>query len=244
MNSLILCEGKTDAILLGFYLTRTCGWETTKNIVKGKPTFKNMKKNQFTRWYENNGNFLLIFAVGGKNNFGNVLDEYILPILSYPIEDSFQKIAIISDRDNDDAKSALKNHEILFKEINISAVGKQWTNARFLTSFKEERIIQTLSIVIPTDKQGALEVVLLEVLCEDEYNGIIVEKCREFVDHIQPNAKKYISTDRLVLKAHLSVVFAVISPEKFFEFIGELLREVPWEKSQILKDCFGELWVI
>ncbi len=26
MNRLILCEGKTDAVLLSYYLEKTCGW--------------------------------------------------------------------------------------------------------------------------------------------------------------------------------------------------------------------------
>ena len=35
MNRLILCEGKTDAILLSYYLGKTCGWEFCKNAPKG-----------------------------------------------------------------------------------------------------------------------------------------------------------------------------------------------------------------
>jgi len=244
MNNLILCEGKTDAILLGYYLMRACGWESTRSVGKNKPSFKGLMRNQYTHWYKKGDDFLLIFAVGGKDNFGNILNEYIVPILNYPIEDSFQKIALISDKDNENTDDALKIHEKLFNDINISAISEQWTSARFHTSFGEERELLTLSVIIPADKQGALETVLIDALCEDMYNKVIVEKCIAFVDTIKLDADKYISTDRLVLKAYLSVIFAVMSPEKIFDFIGELLCEVPWEKSQTLRKCFGELWVI
>jgi len=33
MNKMILCEGKTDAILLSYYLKKTCGW-THRNAPK------------------------------------------------------------------------------------------------------------------------------------------------------------------------------------------------------------------
>ena len=44
--------------------------------------------------------------------------------------------------------------------------------------------------------------------------------------------------DRLALKAHLSSVFAVISPEKVFSYLDVIIKEVPWEKSETLRNCF------
>ena len=35
MNNLILCEGETDAILLSYYLQRTCGWRFVKKSPPG-----------------------------------------------------------------------------------------------------------------------------------------------------------------------------------------------------------------
>ena len=35
MNRLILCEGKTDAILLGYYLMKTDGWELERKPPSG-----------------------------------------------------------------------------------------------------------------------------------------------------------------------------------------------------------------
>jgi hypothetical protein len=38
MNSIILCEGKTDAILLGYYLMRVCGYAHIEEKINEKIT--------------------------------------------------------------------------------------------------------------------------------------------------------------------------------------------------------------
>ena len=242
MNNLILCEGTTDAILIGVYLERTCHWESVKSTPGGKPIFAGLKRNQYAHWYKRGKDYLLVFAVGGKDNFSNGIDTYILPILrEYPHEDIFHRIAIVCDRDKSDEKDILLHHEKYFQEIKIKAENNRWTSSSFSNSFGEQTDIMTLSVIIPTDKQGALETVLLEALSEDTYDKVIVNKSKSFIDYIKPSAKKYISTDRLIPKAYLSVVFAVMSPEMVFGTIGRLLKEVHWEKSTTLRECFNEL---
>jgi hypothetical protein len=244
MNNLILCEGKTDAILISYYLKRTCGWVECRNNHNPNVDldFKALEKNQYAYWYKRSNDYLLIFGVGGNANFGNAINEYILEVLNgYPEEESFNKVAIISDKDNSETDSVLDKHREYFNGIIVNAKENQWTKNSFLNSFEQKINIQTLSIVIPTNKQGALETVLLDAISEDAYDKVIVNKSKTFIDLIRKNAEKYISTDRLALKAHLSAVFAVMSPEKTFDFVDELMQSVEWEKYQVLKECFGEL---
>lgn len=76
MNKVILCEGETDAILLSYYLGKVAGWKYNR---KG-PENLNIQadtSNQSVNWYKNNENFLLICAVGGKDNFKNFFDKKI-----------------------------------------------------------------------------------------------------------------------------------------------------------------------
>lgn len=67
MNKLILCEGETDAILLSYYLEKVAGWKYSKkrpiDIVK-------KQENESVNWYKKDKDYLLICAVGGKDNFG------------------------------------------------------------------------------------------------------------------------------------------------------------------------------
>ena len=69
MNKLILCEGKTDAILLSYYLEKVAGWKYTTKSPSGLK-FKISNENESMNWYRKDQDYLLICSVGGKSNFG------------------------------------------------------------------------------------------------------------------------------------------------------------------------------
>lgn len=69
MNKLILCEGKTDAILLSYYLGKTAGWKFDRKGPKGL-NFQRSNSNESLSWYKKGDDYLLICGVGGKDNFG------------------------------------------------------------------------------------------------------------------------------------------------------------------------------
>ena len=101
--------------------------------------------------------------------------------------------------------------------------------------------IQKLDVylkVIPVDSQGALENVLIDSISEIENNSIVVNKTCDFVDNIRNDAKKYLTSDRLVLKAKLGTLLAIISPQKVFTIIDELIKTVDWKKSEKIINTF------
>ena len=67
MNKLILCEGATDAILLSYYLERTAGWKFVRQPPQGV-SIRATEQNEEVTWYKKNNDYLLICAVGGKDN--------------------------------------------------------------------------------------------------------------------------------------------------------------------------------
>lgn len=99
-------------------------------------------------------------------------------------------------------------------------------------------------MLIPLEQQGALETVLLKAISEDPYDQEIVERCATFVEEMVPYADRYIGKTRLKLKAHLGVTWAIQSPGKEFTFIDQQIRSVPWERSDILAQCFSQLVLI
>ena len=241
MNSIILCEGRTDAILLGYYLSKVYGWSYSK---KGPKDYVKIEvdQNQEVNWYKKVNDYLLIFGVGGKDNFKNVIDNYMSPILqNYPQENSFKNIVIVADKDSAEMSVIENLHTEWLRPYANQVVNSKWLEGNFEDNFGNTHEIRTLSIIIPVDKQGALETTLLDAISEEEYDKIIVDKCAEFVEDVRTVARKYIKTDRLALKAHLATVFAVLSPEKVFLQLDDIIKEVPWEKSQILMDCFEAL---
>ena len=57
MKSLILCEGKSDAILLSYYLGRTCGWSSAEPP-KGFSIEAEEQKGESAYWYTKEEKYL------------------------------------------------------------------------------------------------------------------------------------------------------------------------------------------
>ena len=92
---IILCEGETDQILIGSYLEKIGKWKYFKG--KNLPFHK-----ESINWFTNSEeDFLGIWQVGG-NNFTIRLKE-VLDLAH--LESSIQKLAIITDHDDNDAET-------------------------------------------------------------------------------------------------------------------------------------------
>lgn len=241
MMRIILCEGKTDAILLSYYLERTKEWHHNKNPKKFKAKFSS-NDNRAVYHYIKDDKELAICAVGGKDNFINFYKEYIEHyIIDSESTDLDYKIAIVIDRDDRDTKEI---EEYLSKNLspNISTIAdKKWCANVVHNRFGQEITISTLCVLIPKDQQGALENLLLDALSEEKYKENIIKKSKCFVESIVPEAKEIISTERLELKTKLGVSLAVLYPEKVFSLIDEQLKTIHWEKSKIINECFKHL---
>ena len=238
MNSVILKKRKTDAILIGYYLISNCNWKHTN---RGPAELKIIadNSNQEVNWYKRNGDFLLIFAVGGKDNFENVYKKYVKdPLLNYDGAGNYSKLVIIRDKDD----NSIQDLVVLNNRITgFDSENQKWKNCTYLDNFSMEQTIDVLTIIIPTDGQGALENVLLSSLSEDDYDKSIVRKSSMFIDGFENTADKYISSKRLKIKAKLGTTLAVIFPDRVFSEIDEFLLSVDWNKYEIISNCFGLL---
>jgi len=238
VNRLILCEGKTDAILLSYYLESTCGW-THQDAPKNLAIKANERKGESVYWYHKNDENLLICGVGGKNNFGSFFREKILPAMVD--SDAFLRIAVVIDRDDQEEQSILDSFRLEFRPIITNVESDIWVSNYYENSYKQESLADFLLVVIPADKEGALETLLLDAISENEYDEAIVKRSVAYVNEIQPLADVYIHKNRLKLKACLGVTWAIQSPEKVFSFIDTQIRSVKWEDSQVLSECFQQL---
>lgn len=238
MNKLILCEGKTDAILLSYYLERTEGWKFARKGPKNL-AIQMSNDNESISWYKKDGDYLLICGVGGKDNFGKFFAEKIKNPLF--MTNAFEKIAIVTDRDDREMSeictSLLEDMSGFFGNIQ----DREWCDNSYLDAYGMENVVQLLLVVIPKEHLGALENVMLSAISENPYDKNIVDKTAVFVQQMRIEAEKYISTDRLQLKALLGVTWAVQFPEKIFSRIDEQIRGVCWEEYHTLKECFGIL---
>jgi hypothetical protein len=238
MNKLILCEGETDAILLSYYLRKVAGWEFCR---KGPKNLEIRKRNgnESINWYRKEEDYLLICGVGGKDNFGNFFDTRIkMPLVTV---NAFEKIAIVTDRDDRMVDEISQLLLVSMDEFFTDIQDRVWSSNSYQDAFGMEKTIELLLVVIPREHLGALETVMLDAISEDPYDKNIVDKAGVFVQQMRTEAGKYIWSDRLQLKAHLGITWAIQSPEKVFSMIDEQINNVQWEKYEVLRECFGEL---
>lgn len=241
MIRIILCEGESDAVLLGLYLEKICGWVYEKNPkLRIKIPRTNPASNEKAETYTKETEELIICAVGGKDNFGQFYNKYIQKIifLSQNQETNF-RIAVMIDADNRTCKEIETD---ILKQLssNISNIeNNKWTLNMVENSFKTMSKIDFLLTIIPEDGQGALETILMNSLAEMSNGYAIVENSKEFIESLPEN--EYLTADRLKLKAKLGVSLSVFYPDKVFSQFDEQLRIVDWSQSHTLAKCFSEL---
>ena len=241
MNKLILCEGKTDAILLSFYLGHKNQWR----YIKQNKEFRikaNEVAGEFCEWYENSTDRLLICAVGGKDRFRDFFNKNIAR--SIIDANFFSKIAVVTDRDDRKIDAILSEIATVLAPIKVTLKQNNWQVGTYTDSYQRDETIETLALIIPTEREGALETVLLTAIAEDSTDRIIVEKSQDFIDDLRKIStirSKYLSSERLKLKAKLSVTWSIQCPDKYFDFFQDHVSRIDWDKYQTMDQCFAEL---
>lgn len=211
MKSILLCEGKTDAIILSYYLGTVKGWNYHRNNKKKVNIPIRNKDTEEVNWYKLKDDLLAIWSVGGKDNFEN--DEYILNDLDKSFSD---KGCFLN----------LKNNE--------------WIDGIYKNEFDDEINVKCLTLIIPFDKKGALETFLLDAISElGDEEKVLINRCKTFIDEF--DLIKYLNTERLRVKGELSTTLAVMYPDKVFTTIDNMLRNISWEKYKTVQESFKKL---
>ena len=133
MNNIILCEGKTDAILLSYYLGHTRNWRYTNKAPTTIP-FRGADSEE-GNWYKRNGSYLAIWAVGGQENFEYAINEVIKINKLANEKEKFYRIVILTDRDQaekDELK--LNNFNKYFSHSGLSVGLSKIKNGLILIS--------------------------------------------------------------------------------------------------------------
>lgn len=214
-KSIILCEGPTDAILIGVYLEKVCNLKLNK--LRGQvytqhsfilPSGKIIKPYEYVSEITS----VLVLPVGGVSNLPKVLDS-ILELNYY--EMLFSKIMIITDHDSDkeisDRFSTMLNtiraHKDWFSDLSClehSSKG-EWINLLMFdntTSSDGNPSCCPFSLyfmAIPLDEEGCLETFVYNaILQEDDTKAqIINSKLEEKLA-----SKKDVMLDTIKERAH------------------------------------------
>jgi|GEM_PF-419749 len=254
MKSIILCEGKTDLILFSYYLYKVCGWKSLdkkehkadkKRLANRLSTMKTSYDNQAYSWYFNNDDILCIYAVGSNSLIVDGLQQ-IIDININTSSDNFEKIVVISDRDDEmteekiirDIGDTFNANNIRFGQI----LHNQWNVSNEYMNMEEALKISLLPIIIPFEETGTIETFLLN--CRKDINAsekLLVENCNSFVNEQDSNYyvhTQYLSQRGIKPKTKLGVYFAIVSPNRTYDEGSRILESVPWEEYVNFRDTF------
>lgn len=255
MKNVIICEGSTDLTLIQYFLEKVHNWEyiDKKEHREFEDGIINKINNcNYLKWFKHeNGNIMAIIAAGGVSKIKNVL-ESVLDLNKLGTIKAFDKIIIISDRDEikteqdfiDEMGEAFSRFGVNFNE---EIINNHWNTTTYMNDIQDERCIEFLPLIIPFEDTGSIEIFLLNALCkESEENDPlkvdkhVIEQCVNFIDNIDCKGK-YLRRRRHITKAKFDTVFVVMTPAEAFSQRQTLLRNIPWEDYKEIQVGFKKL---
>lgn len=247
MNSILLCEGSTDYTLLQYYMRKAYRWKDERN--RQESVFR--LKGQKSRKLFCEKNILTIASAGGCSRLTEGLQQALKRNQLAPAdsEDVFDHIVIITDRDEicteDDF---IRKVQKVFQEKNVCCEedihNNRWLRCEMKNNMGESLCFFFLLLVIPFEENGAMETFLLNAIAEkDLYDKGIIEKCSDFIDHIDPE-RRYLSGRRIVTKAKFDTYFSIRTSAEQFVERQNILKSVKWEEYTALQKDFKLLAVL
>ncbi|MBB5226920.1 hypothetical protein DYE50_01955 [Treponema ruminis] len=239
MKSIIICEGDTDFTLLQYFMIKANSWEDAR-----KTTFKPDISDSISRDFSKSSNSLTIVSAGGCANIKSVFAS-VIRYNQNAVFDSerYSKIVIVTDNDEEGTEAKILSDLNKVIENNGKIRNKNWTKLSYIdeTSSKFAFSTDVLLLVIPFEENGALETFLLNsVSKQDVYDAEIIKKGNAFVESADPDSK-YLIHRGLKTKAKFDVYFSIRTPAKQFRMRQDILKNVPWEEYENVREVFKEL---
>ena len=248
MKRIVICEGKTDAILVGYFLIKVYGWQFTRG--DKLPALPFDKKNESLCWYSQpnrGGSELAVWGAGGITRVSEKLATAVNRTKADPIADTrFERFVILIDRDarsTDEARALVQGW---CAAAGIALEGDlvlgDWAAASIQLEKKPPQAhpIRVLPIVLPPTQEGCLEVFLAEALrTVGDADKNIVDSCRELVSKIPD--EPYLVEQRFRPKATVGAALSIMSPDWVFGDLDEKLTAIAWEEIQQASAAYSRL---
>lgn len=242
MKSIIICEGETDFVFLQHFMKKVNGWTDSKQ--KPNPSFKSSVNNSFSRDFVRNSDMLTIIYCGGCGNIKSIFEEVVRKNQNEILdEERYSKIVILTDNDDEGVEAKIVSELNAASGNSAQIKNNSWTDLTFTDLTQNQFNTELLLLIIPFDENGALETFLLSSIAKtDSYDAEIIRKANDFVDNADPQSK-YLNHRGFKTKAKLYAYFAIrIEPSvNQFRQRQDILKSVPWEQYENIRDCFKEL---
>lgn len=235
MVYVIICEGKTDSVVINHYMTAQ-GFNYIKEANIGFE-FKLLKK-QSVDYFKNGTDILAIWNVGGSGNIKFSIEQ-IEELVSFGNE--INSLAIVTDMDTNLSQTIEADISSYFKNTpNLK--DNVWDTSLIKNSYGEDKKINVLLTIIPKAQSGALETIMLDALENIGYEEkILVDEVKKFIDNLNPLNLSFLDKVRKIIKSKLGCTVNIIDPERTFFDIIPAFNTINWSQFPIIQSHFNEL---
>lgn len=242
MITYILCEGRTDSHLVGFYL------ESVKNYSynsKPKLTIENEENKNIINLKNEKEDQITILSTGGKTKIKNNLKEIIeRNHFERDEEKIIRNVIVIIDRDSDNDSELINYIDNRIKNIN------KWNKIKIENQLFGEININIFPLSIPLEEPGALEKFVINSLkkSNSENDKMVINKLDELIDKLKNvdylqknNNSNDTSNERYREKAKLGCYLSIYSPDWSLDEITKKIKQIEWTKLKNINSIYEEI---
>ena len=232
ITELMLVEGVSDVQLISYYLQNVYGWKHEKGNTLG---IVQMDEQDHIESLSKEGNELVLCGVGGNGKFEHFVEEH--RINSMLVERDIASLMVVIDHDEDTVPKIKKRINASFK--NISFDSGKWNKNQITDSFGLQKSIRTYLLIVPTDKKGALENVIIDALKDIPKETKLIEEVIEFIESLKSDVVPDLQQINKANKATVGTFFSVRDPKNAMRSFAIFVSKIDWSKSKSLKDLFA-----
>lgn len=232
MTELMLVEGVSDVQLISYYLQNVYGWNHEKNNTLG---IVQIDEHDHIESLSKGGNQLVLCGVGGNGKFAHFVEEHC--INSMLVERDIASVMVVTDHDENSIPSIKKSINASFKDISFDS--GNWKNNKITDSFGLPKNIRTYLLIIPADKKGSLENVIIDALKDIPKENVLIEEVIKFIDSLKPEVVPDLQQINNANKATVGTFFSVRNPKHAMRSFAVFISKIDWSQSESLKDLFA-----
>ena len=143
---------------------------------------------------------------------------------------------VVTDRDEDSISKIGRTINSLFE--NVSYRAGEWTNNVVEDSFGQQKRVDTYLLIVPADKKGALENVIIDALKDIPEEKELLDEVIQFVDSLKARLVPELNQINKANKAAVGTFFSVRNPKDAMRSFGTFISKIDWSKSESLKKLF------
>lgn len=238
MTELMLVEGVSDVQLISYYLQNVYMWQHEKSNDLG---IAPMDKQDHIESLSKDENQLVLCGVGGNGKFAHFVEQH--RINSMIVEREISSVMVVTDRDEDSVPKIGRMINRSFENIVFRA--GEWNKNEIKDSFGQQKYIETYLLIVPADKKGALEDVIIDALKDIPEEKKLIQSVVEFIDSLKEKIVPDLKQINKANKATVGTFFSVRNPKQAMRSFASFVSKIDWSRSESLNalfqpfDCLG-----